>query len=53
MFDFYEPVKVRWCGYMDEVVCNGDDLILNSLFDFKPMKGVSCPPSNVARSDYS
>ena len=28
-FDIYEPVKVLWFGYMEEVVCNGDDLILN------------------------
>ena len=25
-------------SYM-EVVCNGDDLILNPLFNFEPMKG--------------
>ena len=31
-------MKVLWFGYMDEVVCNGDDLILNSLFNFEPMK---------------
>ena len=37
----YEPVKVLWFGYVDEVVCNGDDLTLNSLFDFKPMKDLS------------
>ena len=37
-FDIYEPVKVLWFGYMDEVVCNGDDLILNPLFNFEPMK---------------
>ena len=35
-FDIYEPVKVLWFGYMKEVVCNGDDLILN----FEPMKGL-------------
>ena len=32
-------VKVLWFGYMEEVVCDRDDLILNPLFDFKPMKG--------------
>ena len=36
----YESVKVLWFGYMEEVVCNGDDLILNPLFNFKPMKGL-------------
>ena len=25
--------------YMEEVVCNGDDLILNPLFNFEPMEG--------------
>ena len=25
---------------MEEVVCNGDDLILNPLFNFEPMKGL-------------
>ena len=39
-FDIYEPVKVLWFGYIEEVVCNGDDLILNSLFNFEPMKGL-------------
>ena len=34
---FYEPVEVLWFGYMEEVLCNGDDLILNSLFNFEPM----------------
>ena len=24
-FDIYEPVEVLWFGYMEEVVCNGDD----------------------------
>ena len=33
-------MKVLWFGYMEEVVCNGDDLILNSLFNFEPMKGL-------------
>ena len=37
-FDSYEPVEVLWFGYMEEVVCNGDDLILNSLFNFEPME---------------
>ena len=31
-------MEVLWFGYMEEVVCNGDDLILNSLFNFEPMK---------------
>ena len=31
-------MQVLWFGYMQEVVCNGDDLILNSLFNFEPMK---------------
>ena len=25
---------------MEEVVCNGDDFILNPLFNFEPMKGL-------------
>ena len=33
-------MKVLWFGYMEEVVCNGDDLILNLLFNFEPMKGL-------------
>ena len=37
MFDIYEPVEVLWFGYMEEVVCNGDDLVLNPLFNFEPM----------------
>ena len=28
-----------WFGYMEEVVCNGDDLILNPLLNFELMKG--------------
>ena len=36
-FDINESVKVLWFGYMEEVVCNGDDLILNPLFNFEPM----------------
>ena len=26
--------------YMEEVVCNGDDLISNPLFNLEPMKGL-------------
>ena len=33
-------MEVLWFGYMEEVVCNGDDLILNPLFNFEPMKGI-------------
>ena len=33
-------MKVLWFGYMEEVVCNGDDLILNPLFNFEPMEGL-------------
>ena len=33
-------MKVLWFGYMKEVVCNGDDFILNPLFHFEPMKGL-------------
>ena len=33
-------MKVLWFGYMEKVVFNGDDLILNLLFNFEPMKGV-------------
>ena len=33
-------MKILWFGYMEEVVCNGDDLILNPLFNFEPMKGL-------------
>ena len=33
-------MKVLWFSYMEEVVCNGDDLILNPLFNFEPMKGL-------------
>ena len=39
-FDIYEPVKILWFGYMEKVVCNGDDLILNLLFNFEPMEGL-------------
>ena len=34
----YELVEVLWFGYMAEVVCNRDDLILDPLFNFKPTK---------------
>ena len=40
MFDIYEPVEVLWFSYMEEVVCNRDDLILNLLFNFEPVKGL-------------
>ena len=40
-FDIYEPAKVLWFGYMKEVVCNRDDLILNPLLKFEKMKGLS------------
>ena len=33
-------MKVFWFGYMEKVVCNGDDLILNPLFNFEPTKGL-------------
>ena len=33
-------MKVLWFDYMEEVGCNGDDLILNPLFNFEPMKGL-------------
>ena len=36
-FDIFEPVEVLWFGYMKEVVCNGDGLILNSLFNFRDL----------------
>ena len=39
-FDIYEPVKVLWLGYIEEVVCNRDDLIFKLLFNFEPMKGL-------------
>ena len=39
-FHIYEPVKVLWLGYMEEVVRNRDDLILNPLFNFEQMKGL-------------
>ena len=33
-------MKILWFGYIEEVVCNGDDLILKPLFNFEPMKGL-------------
>ena len=39
-FDIYEPAKVLWFSYMEEIVCNRDDLIFNALFNFKPMKSL-------------
>ena len=39
-FDIYEPVEVLWFSYMEKVVCNGDYLILNPLFNFELMKGL-------------
>ena len=33
-------MKALWFGYMEEVVCNRDDLILNPLFNFEPIKGL-------------
>ena len=33
-----EPVDVLLFGYMKELVCNGDDLILNPLFNIESMK---------------
>ena len=37
-FYIYEHAKVLWFGNIEEIVCNRDDLILNALFDFKPVK---------------
>ena len=31
-------MKILWFSYMEEVVCNGDDLMLNTLFNLEPMK---------------
>ena len=31
-------MEVLWFGYMDEIVYNGDDIVLDELIDFKPMK---------------
>ena len=36
--DIDKPAKVLWFGCMEEIVCNEDGLILNALFDFKPME---------------
>ena len=33
-------MEVLWFGYMEEVVRNGGDFILNLLFKFEPMKGL-------------
>ena len=33
-------MKVLSFGYMEEIVCNEEDLILNPLFNFEPMKGL-------------
>ena len=33
-------MKILWLGYMEEVVYNGDDLILSPLFNFESMKGL-------------
>ena len=33
-------MKLLWFGYMEDVVFHGDDLILNPLFKFEPMKGL-------------
>ena len=33
-------MKVFQFGYIEEVVCNGGDLILNPLFNFEPVKGL-------------
>ena len=37
-FDIYEPVKVLWFGYIEKVVFNRNNLILNPLFNFETMK---------------
>ena len=37
-FDIYEPAKVLWLSYMEEIVFDRDDLILSALFDFEPVK---------------
>ena len=33
-------MKVLWFDYMEEVGCNGNDLLLNPLFKFEQMKGL-------------
>ena len=39
-FDIYEPVKILWFAYVKAVVCDKDDLVLDSLFDFKRIEGL-------------
>ena len=33
-------MEVLWCSYIEEDVCNRDDLIMNPLFNFEPMEGL-------------
>ena len=33
-------MEVLWFGYMEEIVSNADDLILNPSLNFKPVKGL-------------
>ena len=33
-------MKVLWFGYVKEVLCNRDDLILNPLFNIEPKNGL-------------
>ena len=33
-------MKILWFSYMEEVLCNRDDLVLKALFNFEPMKGL-------------
>ena len=33
-------MEVLWFGYIEEVVYNGDDLILNPLFNSEPIEGL-------------
>ena len=33
-------MEVLWFGYMEEIVCNEDDLILHPLFNFEPLEGL-------------
>ena len=37
-FDIYEPAKVLWFGYMENIVRKRDVRILNALFNFEPVK---------------
>ena len=37
-FDVYELVNVLWFCDMEEVGCDGNDLVLNPLFKFEQMK---------------